>query len=646
MVIAKSLRHASLTQSISQFSVYQGVIAVKRRKPPALTSPWKIGFFVSLMLVFVAIGVAYFFTRRLGTPWSWPQPSEWRAVVDNIIHGQGFLVESWPVLVLVGATSLVSYLIITQAVRKYKRYLDSGHDYKRLLATIREIQDLDDGGSIDELHNHPELRDFLTKIRADYEERTRMLDEREKALEGRVMATEKKKEQELSSDLNEQCGRLIEAIVRSRTMGFPDDVGVTLPELTLVEDAIRNALAVASTAGDLGSSVEQQSMDYTRLRKGIEETWRELQAVGREMKALEGEARETAGRSADSVDAVDPESTRHDMDLFLASCSELEKLSAHVAALGEETRSVAINTALQAGSGRAKENDMVKLAEDVKELASSYGELSKTMSQQVNQAKRSAGNIGSADRSSTDGASAAAGTMGGKLSLLAERLMVVTEKVNRLLSLPDQNEARGDVAADDRDVAADDGFARRDEFTSLDSGDEFQSMEEGGSIFSSDGERDSGDGFEVTHGGLGSFGGEEDDGMFAELSDRKSATASDRMEISEDEFAMEAPGADVPSRKPADERPQARKPADERPQARKPADERPQAPKRGKREAPPPRSSESAIDTSGLELEPGFGQEKPSAQASPVASKKKEQEADVIDLYELGAVDYDPVAHG
>lgn len=601
---------------------------MKRTKPPALTSPWKIGFFVSLMLVFVAIGVAYFFTRTLGTPWTWPQLSEWRTIVDNIKHGQGVLVESWPLLVLVGATSLVSYLAITQAVRKYKRYLDSGHDYKRLLATIREIEDLSDDGRIAELHNHSELRDFLTRIRSDYEERTRMLDEREKALEGRVMATEKKKEEELSSDLNEQCGRLIEAIVRSRTAGFPDDVGVTLPELTLVEDAIRNALAVASAGGDLGTSVERQSGDLTRLRDGVESAWRELQAMSREVKALEAETRKTASRSTDSVDAVDAESAQHDIDAFLSSCSELEKLSAHVAALGEETRSVAINTALQAGSGRAKETDLVKLAEDVKDLAASYGQLSKSMSKQVNHAKRSAGNIEAAGRGGAGSVSEGPRSIGAKLSMIAERIMVVTEKVKRLVSAPNEAGATGEIVSDARDLGGDDGeftSRRGGEFTPLDN-DGFESMDTGGSIFSSDREMDEED-FEVSGKGFGSDAS-EDDGMFAELSERRSAPASDSMEISENEFAMDIPETDAPRRKP--EPPKPPKPSPKAPAAREPR---------------PVPSRKETIDTSGLELESGFGQQE-AAPAKPTVASKTDKAADIIDLYELGAVDYDPVAHG
>ena len=174
---------------------------MKRAKPPVLTSPWKIGFFVSLILVTVSAAVAYFFVRESNLTWTLPQWTDWNSVVGSLMQNEGTIFELWPVLVIVVLTSLLSYLVITQAGRKYKRYLDSGLDYKRLLATIREIEDLNNKERIDALKHQPDLRDFLLKIRATIEKREKDLDSREEALNKREESMAAKSEEAQNEDM-------------------------------------------------------------------------------------------------------------------------------------------------------------------------------------------------------------------------------------------------------------------------------------------------------------------------------------------------------------------------------------------------------------------------------------------------------------
>jgi len=95
---------------------------VNRNKRPALTSPWKIGFLVSLLLVTVSIGVGFAITRTFGVAWSWIHTGDgsWAFDLD------AFLNEMLPLVVIVPVMSLLSYFVITGAVRKYRAYLDSG----------------------------------------------------------------------------------------------------------------------------------------------------------------------------------------------------------------------------------------------------------------------------------------------------------------------------------------------------------------------------------------------------------------------------------------------------------------------------------------------------------------------------------------
>ena len=123
-----------------------------RNKPPALTSPWKIGFFVSLLLVALSIGVGFFITRSFDVSWTWVEFgdgswSSWKFHLDS------FMREMLPLVVAVPLCSLISYFLIAGAVRKYKAYLDSGLDYKNLVRSIRRIEDLQDEGRIKKLNN-------------------------------------------------------------------------------------------------------------------------------------------------------------------------------------------------------------------------------------------------------------------------------------------------------------------------------------------------------------------------------------------------------------------------------------------------------------------------------------------------------------
>ena len=83
-------------------------------------------------------------------------------------------------VMLVPVLSLFSYFVITSGVRKYKAYLDSGLDYKHLVKSITNIEDLTDEKRIKKLGAYPELRDFLMKIKNSVAEREAALKKREK----------------------------------------------------------------------------------------------------------------------------------------------------------------------------------------------------------------------------------------------------------------------------------------------------------------------------------------------------------------------------------------------------------------------------------------------------------------------------------
>jgi hypothetical protein len=306
---------------------------VKRSKPPVLTSPWKIGFFVSLMLVAVGSSVAYFCMRKANMTWVMPQWTDWKSLVENATHYDGMIFQVAPLAGIIGFASLFSYVAITQAVRKYKSYLDSGLDYKQLLASIREIKDLDDESRFEKLENHPELKDFLTRIRGAIIRRTEELDEREKMLEEKM-----RKERD--------------ATARA--------------ESTRME----SSLQVAAKRPDKGQSPAAKTANFDEIAPDVERLVEAGQQIAQQL-----------NRMASAGAAPSPEASatlKPDMDKLLASLNEIRRLSATLNAMSEEARGVAINTATKAGSGTGTQADLIQLAEDVKDVAAKFGELSKS----------------------------------------------------------------------------------------------------------------------------------------------------------------------------------------------------------------------------------------------------------------------------
>ena len=116
-----------------------------------------------------------------------------------------------------------------------------------------------------------------------------------------------------------------------------------------------------------------------------------------------------------------------DANYTLALVDRLDQASASLVALAEETRGMAINTALQAGSADGGVTDLVKLADDVRDVASGFNAIAGQY-QEIGVQLRTA-----VQSMPTTGPSAEADemleTMSGKVKLWVERAMVLAEKL-------------------------------------------------------------------------------------------------------------------------------------------------------------------------------------------------------------------------
>ena len=390
-----------------------------KRQSPVLTSPWKIGFFVSLMLVVVSAAVSYFFIRQSGFAGTLPHWTSWRSIVDSVTPPNGAVIEYWPLLAVVGLSVLIAYFTITQAVARYKAYLDSGHDYRDLLNTIREIKDLEDHKKIAMLHNYPKLRDFLVGVRETVAEREHNLDKRETELEARESEANADSERAFHEQLAADCERLVDAIGAIGGSGLPESIDLSYLEMQQVARALRVALAdtnpAAAPTAALGDVVRE-------LESGI--------ATGREIeKHLQG--------VAENVTTFDTAAIRDEMESLTAALSDASRLAGQVGDLDEDTKAVAIKSALKAGSGEGTQADLIELADEVKEIATRFGSMAgvwptiaEALTSHVRAIEAELGRAADSLDGFT-GAGTSLGTAAEKLSRCVEHLAVVADKVRQ-----------------------------------------------------------------------------------------------------------------------------------------------------------------------------------------------------------------------
>jgi hypothetical protein len=395
---------------------------VKRNKRPALTSPWKIGFLVSLLLVTVSIGVGFAITRTFAVAWSWIQVGDgsWAFDLD------AFLNEMLPLVVIVPVMSLVSYFVITGAVRKYRAYLDSGQDYKHLVKSIRQIDDLQED-RIKILNDYPELRDFLLRLRKRITDREKALDELEASVNARQ--AELKAAEEYASEAAVLTG----AIKRGPADGFAEELGLAVPEMKRVEEAIRGHLLVNTGSMALNDFGEQLSNirselkgSTSRLATMITELTSEIvvsQNGAREIEMFLNQLKTVVAGGAGNAASVDSGGAAQ----LMALVDRMDHASSALAALGEETKSIAINTALQAGQGEGGVAELVKLADSVRDVAARFNGISATYQetgQQVRAAVQAgAGGGGGAQVTET------LDTMSDKVTYWVERAVILAEKL-------------------------------------------------------------------------------------------------------------------------------------------------------------------------------------------------------------------------
>jgi hypothetical protein len=410
-----------------RFEVQRRRFVVDRNKRPALTSPWKIGFLVSLLLVTVSIGAVYAVTRTFGITWTWLQLNDGAWAFDQT----AFVRELSPLVVLVAAMSLVAYFAITGAVRRYRSYLDSGLDYKNLIRSIKKINDLDES-RINSIKGYPELKKFLLRMKSRINDREKSLDEREAALitrDGQLTS---------SDNLKADVGVLLGAINRGPTEGFKKELALTSDEMKQVEQAIRELAQSgewdsepADGAATMSAvDVEQLSALRQELIASTDSLKATIYDISAEMVASQNGAREielhlNRIKAACNNNAAGSAHAPADTGALVDS---LDKASTALSSLGDETRGMAIKTALKASAGDGEMSEMVKLADNVREVAGRFSGIASRY-QEVSGQLRSALQNQPVETAGND-LGEVLETMSGKITFWVERSVVLSDKLN------------------------------------------------------------------------------------------------------------------------------------------------------------------------------------------------------------------------
>jgi hypothetical protein len=330
---------------------------VDRKKPPVLTSPWKVGFLVALMLVVTGLGVGYFISGNFGLKWHWIEfagasPSTWN------FHFGAFLEEMVPLITLVTLLAVAAHVLVSGAVKRYTRYVDSGTEYKQLLKSIKTIDDLEDEERMEQLKQHPELREFLLGFKTRMASRERQMKENEKR------PTAPRENDSTARNLPAECGVLVSAIMNGKA-GFSSELALTIPELKQIERAVREQLPGSShDAGEvdaLRSRINTTVEAVSNRAAGIRRDTDACVSGVREMETLLAQLKKAIEKNQEAAVATDG---------IANAAKQLDSMAEAMAGLGEETRRIAIAAALEASGGG--EGQSIKIAEEVRAIATRF----------------------------------------------------------------------------------------------------------------------------------------------------------------------------------------------------------------------------------------------------------------------------------
>ncbi len=426
------------------------------KKKPVLTSPWKIGMFVSLMLLVVSFGVGYYLVNvyKIDLTWLHGDASKW--IVDSF----AFFKEIYPLVAGVVLIALVTYFMIASAVRRYKFYLDSGQDYRKMISLADSVDDLTNPAQIARLSNYPELQEILRNYGDQIREISEEMNQKEKEMRSVDL------EMEIDSVLkgNPIQDTLVEGkwwapLVRKVEEYVSLRGGADASESKHNEAMKRTAGQTVLSCGKMLESVAGANGDILEIVRAIGE----LNSVAKQMGR--GAQEQTPAFSPDGNAAPGTYAE------LLDSVGKLEEMGRVLHDFSEENNGLALNIALMAAKGNVEDKELARYAEKVRSSAERSNKLGAAIS---TVASKLAGNFNKLGSSAQQGG----GEFGapiveisgkiekkshmlqGKLTELGSEIEEINENFQKCLS---QDDGADEIAVDrEEETTRKEGFSEGD----------------------------------------------------------------------------------------------------------------------------------------------------------------------------------------
>ena len=332
----------------------------KRDKRPVLTSPWKIGTLVALMLVATSFGVGYYMVRVYDIDLYWLSSDVSRWVVDSY----QFFREIYPAAAGVVLLSLFTYFVIASAVRRYKYYLNSGQDYRKMISLAKSIDDLTNPAQIARLSEYPRLQ----KVLRNYGDQIREISEDIESREVEMSTVDLEVEIDSileGNGLNETIaeGKWWVSIAKKVQCWADENAGGTTELREQAEAARQTAGRVSLSCGKIVETAAGASEDMLDIVRSAGELNLAVEGLGSNGSGTVADA----GSPSDAIAAVE------------TAAAALEEKSSVIHDLSEEGNGLALNIALMAARGEATEKDLALLAEKVRATAERFGKLGREL---------------------------------------------------------------------------------------------------------------------------------------------------------------------------------------------------------------------------------------------------------------------------
>jgi hypothetical protein len=338
----------------------------RKEKKPVLTSPWKIGMFVSLQLLLVSLWVGYFLVTQYQVDLKWLTYGLGGMNVDWAL----FLQRMYPLALSVVLVSLASYFLIASTVRRYKYYLDSGQDYRKMIALAESIDDLTNPAQIARLSSYPELQAVLRNYGDQIREISQELGNDESAVD-------------LDDLESTVCGVLRGESVSGKDLAAKGYASLCRKIRDHVESERTRLEEIERRGEDDRKIIRRAALAYGRVTEalgGAGEDLLEITKSVHDLGMIATEMRDGRRATAESSHAGGEESYRTIIGEMESSIRKLADGGQVLHEFSEENNGIAINLALMAARGSVDEHDLATFAERVRSTAERFHKLSGTVS--------------------------------------------------------------------------------------------------------------------------------------------------------------------------------------------------------------------------------------------------------------------------